>query len=218
MVCYPENDIEVWNSSDIHPEDLWIFDKLIVSKKLGYVCGPKGISVPSSGYYIVRPCVNVLGMGRGAEIRWLDAERDTSEQMPDGFFWCQIFTGRHLSVDFCDEEQVLCVEGVRNESDPLWKWQKWNRIDDMIVPYPTFLLDQLKGHYTYINVEMINGNIIEVHLRRNPDFPLEKNYSEIIPVFYGSISEYDHADLISQGYHYQQEEYQDFHRIGYYYK
>ena len=218
MIQYPEDDIDVWNSSDIHQDDLWIFDKLIVSKKLGYICGPKGVDVPESGYYIIRPCVNLLGMGRGAEIRWLDAGRDTAEQMPDGFFWCQVFKGRHLSIDFQDRQQVLCVEGIKDDNDPLWKWKKWKRTDDTFIHYPDFIMDQLKGEYKYINIEMIDGNIIEIHLRRNPDFPSDKNYSEIIPVFYDSVHEYDHNDLTLKGYQYQQEKYQDFHRIGFYYK
>ena len=34
------DDDEVWDVA--HTEDLWIFDKLILSKKLGYQCGPAG--------------------------------------------------------------------------------------------------------------------------------------------------------------------------------
>ena len=50
---------EAW--LNCHNEDLWIFDKLILAKKLGYVCGPIGVDVPEPGYYIVRPCVNIMG-------------------------------------------------------------------------------------------------------------------------------------------------------------
>lgn len=58
------DDDETWLRC--HIDDLWIFDKLIVSKKLGYVCGPHGVNVPQNGKYIVRPCVNLMSMGRGA--------------------------------------------------------------------------------------------------------------------------------------------------------
>jgi len=32
------------------------------------------------------------------------------------------------------------------------------------------ILRSLKGNYEWINCEFINGNLIEVHFRRNPDF------------------------------------------------
>ena len=34
------DDDDVWELA--HEEDLWIFDKLILSKRLGYQCGPVG--------------------------------------------------------------------------------------------------------------------------------------------------------------------------------
>lgn len=35
------SDADVFDS--INPDDLWCVDKLILSKKLGYLCGPAGI-------------------------------------------------------------------------------------------------------------------------------------------------------------------------------
>ena len=57
-------DDQAWLSCDV--ADLWIFDKLILSRKLDYICGPVDVDVPSPGNYIVRPCVNLAGMSRGA--------------------------------------------------------------------------------------------------------------------------------------------------------
>ena len=57
-------DDEVWNSIEL--EDLWIYDKLILSKKLGHLCGPAGIDLPFTGTFIVKPITNILGMGKGA--------------------------------------------------------------------------------------------------------------------------------------------------------
>ena len=66
-------DDDVW--FDCHEDDLWIFDKLILSRKLGYVCGPVDADVPKPNHYIVRPCVNPAGMGRGATIEYIDFGR-----------------------------------------------------------------------------------------------------------------------------------------------
>ena len=164
-----------------HENDLWIFDKLLVAKKLGYICGPHGVKVPQKNTYIVRPCVNLMSMGRGAEFKELEGY--TNDKMPDGFFWCEVFKGRHLSVDYEDGKQILCVEGFRNENDPIWKWNKWVRTVDNI-EFPE-ILQNLYGKYRYSNVELIDGNIIEVHLRLNSNW-IEMDYqntSEMIPVF-----------------------------------
>lgn len=218
MIIRHEDDTDVWNDpSYLHREDYWVFDKLILSKKLEYCCGPKGIDVPCPGEYIIRPCVNVLGMGRGAEIVWID---EGTESIPDGFFWCEVFKGRHLSIDYKDGEQILCVEGTKAcDGDPLWKWKRWKRLDDVFVPFPHFIIDDLKGSYKYINIEMIDDRIIEIHLRSNPDFPIGEGYTEVIPVFDGDdISDRRITEMNKKGYNYIENEYHDFMRIGFFYR
>ena len=145
---------------------LWLFDKLLLSRKLGYRCGPAGVDVDQPGEYVVRPCLNVMGMGRGAYVTHLDGSTD---HLPEGTFWCEKFEGRHLSIDYEYEKQVLCVEGIRSDDDPLWKWKEWRRTDDE-VPYPEFFKRLDLNEYQYLNVEMIDGRIIEVHFRHNPDW------------------------------------------------
>jgi len=174
--------------TNCHVDDLWIFDKLILAKKLGYKCGPKGTPVPKPDYYIVRPCVNFMGMGRGAYITFL--QDDTDNLIPDGTFWCEVFTGRHLSIDFYNGEQVLCVEGHRSSIKDLTKWDLWEMVGDEI-QLPK-ILTSLEGVYSWINVEMINRKIIEVHLRKNQDFA-DHNSPYIIPVYENDKLEEDHV-------------------------
>ena len=177
------DDDEVWDTA--HTEDLWIFDKLILAKKLGYQCGPAGGWAPESKNYIIRPCVNAVGMSKGAYIDYIEKNVDT-DYLPPGTFWCEIFEGRHLSVDYVTDlktrtiSQGLTTEGFRNENDPLWKFEKWIRIDEY-VKYPKVLYN-LFGEYPVINCEFIDGNLIEVHFRANGDMG---EYDEIIPVWKG---------------------------------
>ena len=196
-----EQDLEIWEHCN--PKDLWIYDKLILSKKLGYTCGPKGVPVPESNYYIIRPITNLLGMGIGSSIRWI--ERST-KGIPDGFFWCEVFSGRHLTIDYVNKKQVLCVEGLRKEGDPLWKWREWRKIDETH-PFPNICNDLL-GNYKNINIETIGGNLIEVHLRPNPDWKID--YSSIIPYFEGDDFE------IPKGYRFVEDK--EYKRIGFYVK
>ena len=171
------NDTEedkVWKT--INPDYIWVMDKLILSRKLGYKCGPTGIDVTEPGYYIVRPCVNALGLGLGAEKVWLEKE---TIHLPYGYFWCEWFEGRHLSIDYKNKKQVLCVEGYK-QKDTFTKWDKWIKTNDEL-PFPNILKDLTD--IELINCEYIGDKLIEVHLRHNEDF--NDNITEFIPVWKG---------------------------------
>jgi len=176
---------EVWSVT--RPEDLWVLDKLILSRRLGYVCGPVGMDVPKPDWYIVRPCVNMIGLGKGAEKVWIDIE---TMHFPLGYFWCEWFEGRHLSVDYVNKKQSFAVEGVLKSVNDLTKWKKWFKVTDEM-PMPE-CIDYLIDSYETINIEYIGNRVIEIHLRGNPDF--ESGISEFIPDFGGN------EDLTSLGY------------------
>ena len=152
-----------WNS--IHPKDLWVYNKLILNRLLGHLCGPTGVPVSYSGYYIVRPSINLLGMGRFSRKEWID--NDTEHFHPSEF-WCEIFEGEHISVDYQNKKAKLVVKGERDVNDPYYKWKKWYIIDKE-VEFPS-ILEDLVGNYEWINCEFIGNKLIEVHFRRNPDF------------------------------------------------
>ncbi len=161
-----------WKTADA--DEIWVYDKLILSRKLGYKCGPAGIDVPEPGWYIVRPCVNVMGLGLGTKKMHLP---QYTIDLDPGYFWCEWFEGRHLSIDYEYGKQVLCVEGFKSK-DTFTQWDKWIKTNDQI-PFPK-VLDQFKTKAN-INCEFIGGKLIEVHLRSNPDF--EQNITEFIPVW-----------------------------------
>lgn len=160
------------------PEDLWIFDKLILSKKLGYNCAPKGIPVSKSGNYIIRPCVNLMGMGEGAYTEYLESSTD---HLNTGTFWCELFDGDHFSVDFYKGNVVLCVKGTKDSADftKFTKWEKCHK--DFKIPEQ---LEHIVKKYDYVNIEFIGNKVIELHLRHNPDFSWHLS-DVIIPVWEG---------------------------------
>lgn len=187
----------VWKTID--PDDIWVMDKLILSRKLGYNCGPVGLDVPTPGYYIVRPCVNMLGLGLGAKKVWIEKE---TMDLPLGYFWCEWFEGRHLSIDYHKGLQVLCVEGIK-PSNTFSRWSEWRRTKD-VVSIPK-IIEPFMKKYEWINCEFIGDKLIEVHFRHNEDF--EGGINHFIPVWEGE----DTTPPI--GYKYK--EYPDIHgRIG----
>ena len=155
----------------VKPDDLWIYNKLQISRKLGYNCGPIGAPVPWPGQYIIRPAMNFLGMGRNARKIELRPQDQTEKYAHPGEFWCEYFLGDHLSIDYVDEKSILVVQGIKKKNKSYLeesKWSLWKKLDK-IVPFPPFLR-QISKEYPVVNVEMIGGRIIEVHLRPNPDF------------------------------------------------
>ena len=173
------DDRDVWGN--VHPDDLWIYDKLIVARKAGYSAGPAGVPVPRADWYIVRPITNIRMMSRGASKMYLTPDDDA---VPDGYFWSEIFTGDHVSVDYHYGIQSTTVQGFR-DSDRLDRFCKWCRID-ITMPFPK-ILGELCLKYKWINVEYVGGKIIEVHTRYNDDF---SNHSgnTIIPVWRDNIT------------------------------
>ena len=173
-------DYGAWQKSP--DEDLWVFDKLILSRKCGYLCGPRGFRVPKPGNYIVRPISNIEGMGIGAEITYLEFE---TMSIPNGFFWSEIFSGDHISVDYVDGEPSLSVIGYTDPQKPLQRFIYWKKIENSI-PLPSILHPAATRHRV-INCEFIGGKLIEAHLRPNPDFSYGN--TAMIPVWPGHSTE-----------------------------
>ena len=185
MKYYPTVD-EEWNQ--IHSQDLWVYNKLFLSRVLGYNCGPFGTSVPKPDYYIIRPSINLMGMGLFARKRFIFPQDESFFEdygMNPAEFWSEIFTGEHLSVDFQNMESKLVVLGTRDSEDIYYKWNKWEKIERK-VEFPSILKD-LKGDYEWINCEFIGDKLIEVHFRRNPDFKYENSIA--IPIWEGESKE-----------------------------
>jgi len=158
------DDKDVWAQCPV--DYLWIYDKLILARKLGYQAAPAGIPVPQPGWYIVRPITNIRVMSRGAKKLWL-TPADT-DSVPDGSFWSECFEGRHTSVDFHWGKQHLAVEGFRDDADRLDRFCRWQKITDTVT-FPLVLQD-LGQIAEWVNVEYVDNHIIEIHLRYNDDF------------------------------------------------
>ena len=168
------DDVTAWNT---FPQYRIWFNKLWLSEKFGYLCGPGGVPVPTKDYYIIKPIYNLRGMGAGSTIMELDPNDLTT--VPPGYFWCEIFEGEHYSLDLSWKnhkwEITSCYQGI-NSKEKLYKFHKWIRTStNYQIPE---ILDSLQL-CKHLNIEIIDNKIIEVHLRSSPD-PI---YNEIIPVW-----------------------------------
>lgn len=160
------------------------FNKLWLSEKLNYECGPCGVSPKKSDFYIIRPIYNLIGMSLGARKIWI--EKDDYKKTPAGYFWCEWFDGSQYSVTYEHDvcwKPISCWKGYRNIKN-LTRFEKWEKVD--YYPELPIFFNELSD-VGRINVEFIDNNIIEVHLRTSPD----PEYNEIIPIWKDSEKELD---------------------------
>lgn len=171
MIIY---DSDIWNS--IHIDDLWIYDKLILSRKLGHLCGPSGVDLPYPGTYIVKPITNIMGMGMGSYIKTF--ETTNTDDIEPGYFWMELFKGQHLSIDVIEGKTEVVIEGI---SEGTQRFSKWIKQENVNIEHPELILE-LSHKYSVVNYETIGGKVIEVHLRHNPDW-IKYKAKELIPVW-----------------------------------
>lgn len=160
-----------------YPQHRWWFNKLWLSERLGYRCGPCGVAPVVSGWYVVRPIYNLSGMGVGARKVWIEA--GDCRSVEPGSFWCEWFDGDQHSVSYSwvgRWQQVSAWRGDRNVDD-LSMFRSWERV--VFEPELPEWFGELRG-VEGINVEFVGTRVIEVHLRDTPD---PQDGRKIIPVW-----------------------------------
>lgn len=194
-----------------YPKYSWVYNKLDLAMRLGYDCGIDGDFPKADGAFITRPIVNPSGMGLGA--REVFGTVDTPMVTSPGHFWCEKFKGDHISIDYLWGKPQLVVVGYK---DPLntFIFTRWEKVNGYLesfefakrISVPEVLKDVVEN-VEWINIEMIGDKIIEVHLRRNPDF-LGHNSEYVRPA--GSLTTPDNGEtFISRP---------DYGRLGFYIK
>lgn len=187
QVNLPEGYIDDDELYNLYPHHRKWFNKLWLAEQLGYNCGPSGLAPKQDGVYVVRPIMNLSGMGVGATVKEIKA--GDSRQVPAGYFWCEYFDGPHYSCTYkweYDRDMIngkwntpwkisSCWEGV-NFPINLSKFTEWKRSD--YIPTVPDLFVQLRD-VKIINVEFKGDNPIEVHLRDTPN----PQYDHLIPVW-----------------------------------
>lgn len=169
------------------------YNKLWLSEELGYNCGPASIAPKESGWYVVRPMMNLSGMGAEAKKVWIDSGDTT--KTPLGHFWCEWFEGKQYSITYEWRgfwHPVSSLEGIKAHYN-LSKFSRWEKSDKMVEIGNFF--DELSD-VGMINVEFIEDNVIEVHLRKSPD----PDYDILIPVWKGEEYMIDKCDELGYIY------------------
>ena len=193
--------MEDWEAWETYPHHRWIFNKLELSQRLGYVCGPTPMPVPESGEYCVRPIYNLGGMSAGARILYL--EKDTILQLPPSHFWCQRFIGVQYSVNYTWKGDRFIPTHTSigiNSPEEVYRFSRWYETNHRHYDLPNWVSDFQDAQN--INIEFIEDNILEIHLRPGEDFP--EGAKEIVCVYEDSDKNMI-DNFLSKGWNYDEE-------------
>ena len=163
-----DSDAWMWN-----PKHRWVYDKIAVAQSQGLQAGPHGVMPPFFPVFS-KPIVNLRGMGIGSRI--ISDEAAYLRHSTPGHMWMPLLEGKHVSSD------VAVADGV-----PRW----WRHVTGKPAGEGTFDLwtvhaasdpaiesacgewiqKHLAGYTGMLNLETINGTIIEAHLRISDQWP-----------------------------------------------
>jgi hypothetical protein len=166
----PTEDSDAWQW---YPTHRWVYDKLAVALSQKLAAGPHGTTPPRFPVFS-KPIVNLRGMGVGS--RMLSSPADYERHYAPGHFWMTLLAGRHVSSD------VAVVGG-----EPRW----WRHATGKPAGEGTFdywtvhaspdaeiearcgawVHAHLAGYTGMLNIETIDGTIIEAHLRFADQWP-----------------------------------------------
>lgn len=154
--------------------DYWIYDKLELFKRQNILCGTIDTMPPTNGEYVIQP-YSVFGNGLAQKAN-LYADWDC--YLEDTDFWSIVLIGTRYKVTYENNQQVLCVQALRDSNVDLHKVNKWINIDKQ------FELPQLRHSYKNITVTYIENQMIDISLEKNSMFLF--NNTEAIPVEHGA--------------------------------
>ncbi|XP_065666136.1 uncharacterized protein LOC136087394 [Hydra vulgaris] len=170
-VIIPTQDIDAYH---LFPEYNWVYNKLLVAEKQNLPCGPHGTLPPKDCKYPIfsKPIYNLRGMG--ACIQIFKDEEEYLNSMKPGHMWSKLLVGEHWSSD------VALVDGklkwqchtrghaLKDGTFDYWEIKENNFLNTRIQDF----VEQLFSGYTgMMNLETIDGVIIEIHLRFADQWP-----------------------------------------------
>lgn len=172
LKAYPIDDVEAWA---VNTEHRWAYNRLdIAAAQRTVQYGPMGVPVPDDAFpVIVKPIMNLWGMGRGA-VFCEDRAAFDALGYKAGFMWMTAFFGDHVSTDAFVEFGTISWSaqalGVPSAPDRFDAWFLGHQDEDALMLVRKFCRQQLPRYRGPINVETIGDGIIEVHLRLTKDW------------------------------------------------
>jgi hypothetical protein len=158
-----------WKDTDAikkYPDIEWVYDKYLMSEKVGTKAWDLNTETPREFPIIVKPRMNLLGGGVDAHRANNLSEIRTKNNMVAQPY----FAGRHLTTDFIIYQGVVVdwysFACHKDKNDSFVLFSSIDEYDKAAVN----AVQNLPLENGIVNVETIDNNIIEMHLRPSAQF------------------------------------------------
>ena len=163
------SDSQAWVN---YPEYQFIYNKLWIAQSQFINCAPMNV-YPNKYPVFFKPIINLIGMSRG--VRKVNNKDEYDLYLKDGFFWEDFLEGDHYCIDLILKNgKILFHSCLISKPDRDGSFQYHESLPSFKIPEHIKLwIGNFMQDYTgCLNMEVIDGVIIEAHLRLNGDFHL----------------------------------------------
>jgi len=169
-VHIPTDDADAWHWNPGHRS---IYNRLMVAESQGIECAPHGIA-PARYPVFSKPLINLEGMGVGSRTLW--NQQDYESHLSAGHMWMRLLSGEHVSSDAAViDGKAQDFRHARGLPLPGGLFDYWIVGAERRVALEVYLTAwielHLPGYTGMVNVESIDGRIIEAHLRVTDQWP-----------------------------------------------
>lgn len=169
-VYIPTDDPEAWTWN---PRHRWIFDKLQLALSQGLDAAPHGLT-PVRYPVFSKPIFNFGGMGAGSAVFRNAKEYEAGKQ--PGHMWMPLLSGRHVSTDIAVVDGTVAwmrhATGHATRDGMFDYWTVHSEdFPDLSEKLGRWIARHLTGYTGMVNLESIDGTIIDGHLRFADQWP-----------------------------------------------
>jgi hypothetical protein len=169
-IWIPTEDADAW---EWYPRYRWIYDKVAVALSQGLDAGPHG-TMPTRFPVFSKPITNLRGMGIGSRV--IHSAGEYRRLYTPGHMWMALLEGRHVSSDVAVVAGKPCwwrhATGRPATAGTFDYWIVHADPDPNIETHCANWIGRSLADYTgMLNLETIDGSIIEVHLRFSDQWP-----------------------------------------------
>lgn len=155
-----------------YPKYNFLYNKLELCKSQNIPCAPIGIE-PSNYPVIFKPIYNLYGMSRS--FYKIENRDDYYKYLKDGLFWMPYYLGEQINLDVIyNNDKIVFYSALKSLPNNEGTFISHNTYKNYKISTKVekWIHKNLKGYRGPLNIEIIQDNIIEVHLRLNGDFHL----------------------------------------------
>lgn len=163
------NDSQGWIRN---PDHQFIYNKLWVAQSQFIDCAPMEV-YPQKYPVVFKPIINLIGMSRG--FRKINNKDEYNKYLQDGFFWEDYLEGDHWCIDLVlNKGEILFYSCLLSHPGEDGSFKYHESLPDFVLPdhIKYWIMSFFEDYVGCMNIEVINGVIIEGHLRLNGDFHL----------------------------------------------